>query len=676
MNRLLPLHRVFCTTPIEEAQDRRASDAPRFRADTLLCFDKGAWLSHGDFVAAGRKVSAWARTTAQRPVPRVLIFLDDPFDFLCALFGTMAAGCRPVLPAHDAPAYWDTLAAADAYDVVLNADVYARILGAAADDERRAASDSDRAGERGTDVPRRSARAVRRPSDRPTVSTDGPIDPHAVLTLFTSGSTGAPKPLHKTLAQLDAEIQGFAAQWGDIFDEVICQSSVPHHHIYGLTFFLLWPLAAGRPFDRARCTGPGDWQALPPHWPPSRGTDHVASHFGRLIVSTPPQLSRWPALSGFDTSADTAVRCAFLSAGAPLPHETACAYLRTFGAAPFEIYGSTETGAIATRQQRLGDPDPYWTPLPGQAVWRTDAGTLAVRSPHLLAGNDPLMADEGFHTADAVSFVEHVDNGDGARDGGRVPARYFRLEGRIDRVAKVSGKRVSLPEIERALEVHPFVREVAAVTLTQADVRERERVGAVIVLRDAGSAVLFEQGRAAVVKPLRRHLSSHLDPVAVPHYWRFLSALPYDARGKLPAMQLRAVFAPSGTLPDVLSYASMPTSDGVVRWRYTLRVVASLVQFDGHFPIQPILPGVAQLDWAARFACRHVDALARVRSVEQLKFTAPIMPGTTLTLTLTHHASRSRVAFVFESEGRSCASGLLYYGDDDAAALALEATRQ
>jgi acyl-coenzyme A synthetase/AMP-(fatty) acid ligase len=116
-----------------------------------------------------------------------------------------------------------------------------------------------------------------------------PIDPQAPLTLYTSGSSGAPKPIRKTLAQFSAEVHTLEKQWGALAGNATVLGSVPHHHIYGLLFRLLWPLAAGRPFDRAISIEPQHLQA------------RIAQCGPSVVVSTPAQLSRWPALHGFAT---------------------------------------------------------------------------------------------------------------------------------------------------------------------------------------------------------------------------------------------------------------------------------------------------------------------------------------------------------------------------------------
>src|SRR6185295_2464042 len=100
----------------------------------------------------------------------------------------------------------------------------------------------------------------------------------------------------------------------------------------------------------------------------------------------------------------------------------------------------------------------------------------------------------------------------------------FRLKGRLDRVAKIEGKRVSLPELESGLRRHPWVLDAAVVPLAGA----RERLGAVVVLREP--ARLREQGRRRLVAELREALLERFDRVLVPRHWRFPERLPADER--------------------------------------------------------------------------------------------------------------------------------------------------
>src|SRR6476646_1733083 len=77
---------------------------------------------------------------------------------------------------------------------------------------------------------------------------DRRIDPKADLLMFTSGSSGEPKAIRKTLQQLDAEVATLDHVWGAELADCPVFATVSHQHIYGLLFKVLWPLATRRTF--------------------------------------------------------------------------------------------------------------------------------------------------------------------------------------------------------------------------------------------------------------------------------------------------------------------------------------------------------------------------------------------------------------------------------------------
>ncbi|MGA3251828.1 MAG: AMP-binding protein, partial [Paraburkholderia sp.] len=178
---------------------------------TPVCRDADAVL---DFAGFRARTLSRAAALRGRPEQRYALCLDNPFDFACTLFALLACGKEPVIPANATPGYLADLSSA--YDCLL--------------------TDTDLAA-----------------LDRDAVPQDAPpggwaIDPNARLTLFTSGSSGAPKPVRKTLAQFNAEVRTLEQQWGEALGQATILSSVPHHHIYGILFRVFWPLAAGRAF--------------------------------------------------------------------------------------------------------------------------------------------------------------------------------------------------------------------------------------------------------------------------------------------------------------------------------------------------------------------------------------------------------------------------------------------
>ncbi|HZZ04597.1 AMP-binding protein [Paraburkholderia sp.] len=554
------------------AQEASVVNAPVCR-DGATVFDRAAFRA---------RVSTLVSLVQLQAARRYALCIDDPFDFVCALFALFACGKEPVIPANATPGYLADLA--NAYDAVLtDADLPPMVRDADADVARG----------------RGAAHA---------------IDPQAPLTLYTSGSSGSPKPIRKTLAQFNAEVHTLEKQWGALVGDATILASVPHHHIYGLLFRVLWPLAAGRAFDRAISIEPLHLKT------------QIEQCGATVVVSTPAQLSRWPALPGF--AALTPAPRAFFSSGGPLALEAAQEYAAAYGAAPLEIYGSTETGGIAWRRQ---DQTDAWQPVGGIEVRRDEEGALNVRSPHL--------DHTGWHrTDDKISF-----DADGR----------FRLQGRLDRVLKLDGKRVSLPELEARLALHPYVAQAAIVPLEGAS---RDRVGAVVALTEAGSAALRDEGRVRVAQTLRRHLATYFDAVVLPRHWRFRLTLPFDARGKLPVAAVAAAFEPRADGVEVLAEARHADT-----LHYELRVPPTLVHFAGHFPGLPILPGVVQLHWAMCLAAEHVPAVRALASIDRLKFMAPVSPGAVLNLTLAHDAARGRVQFAYRLSGRECASGVIVY---------------
>ena len=111
------------------------------------------------------------------------------------------------------------------------------------------------------------------------------FDPQqAGIDLYTSGSTGEPKLVRKTLLQLETEAVVLEQQWGERLGDLPLLATVPHQHIYGLLFRIVWPLCSGRVFDAVTCVRPDVLEAR-------------LKQFGRAaLASSPAHLSRLPQL--------------------------------------------------------------------------------------------------------------------------------------------------------------------------------------------------------------------------------------------------------------------------------------------------------------------------------------------------------------------------------------------
>ncbi len=438
----------------------------------------------------------------------------------------------------------------------------------------------------------------------------GDTDPDAELVIFTSGSSGVPKPIHKHYRQLLNELSTLETAFGDELDDALFVGTVSHQHIYGLLFRLLWPLAAGRPLHSEA-------------FQDAAGILRLAARRPVAWVASPAHLKRLRDDLPWNPSAPPR---AVFSSGGPLPAASAAHLAAQAGVRATEIYGSSETGGIGWRQQPPGDAP--WTLLPGLALTQ-QAEHTRLSSPHLEGGS--------------VTLEDHLALLDGRR---------FRLGGRRDRIVKVEEKRVSLATVESALAAHPAVAEVRVL-----QPQGQQRLGAVLVLAPDGERRLAEHGRAALTGALRDHLAATLEPLAIPRRWRLVARLPETAQGKVPLAALQALFQSSrDRLPEVLD--SVHEDRGLT---LGMRVDTDLPWFSGHFEAQGVLPGVVQIDWAEAFARRYFPLPAGPRHLEVIKFNSLILPGQALSLTLDWKPATGKLTFAFHSSRGPHSSGRLVF---------------
>lgn len=116
----------------------------------------------------------------------------------------------------------------------------------------------------------------------------------------------------------------------------------------------------------------------------------------------------------------------------------------------------------------------------------------------------------------------------------------------------------------------------------------------------------------------------------------------------------------SKILPDVKAARE---SEGVVE--LDLVCPADLMQFQGHFPEQKIMPGVGQLDWVASFAEKYFSHGLSVVEVSQLKYRDLMFPDVPVTLTITYDGEKQRLRFRYEGEDKVYSSGMLKLGTFD-----------
>jgi len=530
-----------------------------------------AAFAHASLLAAG--------ALQARGLRRAALWFDDAAALAIALFACWRAGVAAVLPG-DAQA--QTCAA-------LDADVDAWLTD--------------------TDLPLPATRQWRLDSLQDHAALPpAALDPSVTLVLCTSGSSGTPKPLSKQWRQLAAEVQALQQQWPDSSAPVL--GSVSAQHMYGLPFRVLWPLCSGRQIDRRQRLYPEELQQASLRYP---SFTWIASP---ALLRRLGQRLDWAQLRGRLTRIH--------SSGGALPPEVSDDIERGLGLRPTEIYGSSETGAVAWR---TGSAD--WQPLPGAVVSLNADGALCVQSPWV-------------HAADAQTS-----------DGAQLTTGGFQLLGRLDRIVKIEEKRISLPMLEQALMRHAYVADARLGQPGQSGQPGNTRLTGLIALSAAGLHALRNQGRKAVVDALRAHLAAGFESLAIARTWRFFRHLPANAQGKLPQSVFDIAAGPRPVEPMAVELPGQPDNER----RYTLDIPYDLAHFSGHFPSVPVVPGVAQISWAMSLAQRGLCPGLRFGGMEALKFQRLLRPGDIAQLALRWDEAKQKLYFTCTVDDAPCSSG-------------------
>jgi len=198
-----------------------------------------------------------------------------------------------------------------------------------------------------------------------------------------------------------------------------------------------------------------------------------------------------------------------------------------------DTWWQTETGAIMISPTPILPlkPGSASRPLPtieadvvdrnGHSVGKGKGGFLIVRHPwpaqmRTIFG-DPARYETYWNTIENVYFAGDAATMDS--DG------YFRIQGRVDDVIKVSGHRLGSMEIESSLVSHPAVAEAAAIG--KPDRIKGERVKVFVILKNG------IEPSDELAKELKQHVRTVIGPLATPDELEFVPSLPKTRSGKI-----------------------------------------------------------------------------------------------------------------------------------------------
>jgi acyl-CoA synthetase (AMP-forming)/AMP-acid ligase II len=365
-----------------------------------------------------------------------------------------------------------------------------------------------------TDIRHRSSASQTAPLP-PSQNPGTAQDPGPALLLFTTGSTGTPKIVPLTHANLAASAAGIQSAYHLGADDATLLA-MPLFHGHGLIAGLLTTLASS---GAAYFPAAGRFSA---HlfW------DEITSAKATWYTAVPTIHQILLARAATDYPAANPPALRFLrSSSAPLAPAVLRRTEEQFGAPVIPAYGMTETAhqAASNPLPRDGACKDASVGLPtglqiriitasGNSATAGETGEVCVRGPALTTGylNDPpataaAFIDGWFHTGD----LGYLDS-----DG------YLFLSGRTKDMINRGGEKIAPHTVEAVLLSHPAIQDALAFAVPDAKYGE-----------EVNAAVILQPGQHATQADLQQYCRGQLSAFEVPKKIYFPDRFPRTTKG-------------------------------------------------------------------------------------------------------------------------------------------------
>lgn len=347
------------------------------------------------------------------------------------------------------------------------------------------------------------------PSDLPVISDPSVTEDETALVLFTSGTTGLPKPISISHRVVADRLAYYAKPIDPDAEQVVDMMSAPIFHIAG-TLGLFISLHQGKQLVLLPKFEAGEWLSL------------VERHRVTQTFVVPTMLRRILDHPEFATTDLTSLRALSYGAAAA-PVDLIRRAVEAFPDVDFSnTFGQTETlgayAALTPDDHRRGDKlNSVGRPLPAVDVKIVD---LTSGEPVAPGSVGELVVRARQNTTDA--WLHTGDTGWQDEEG------YLYPTGRLSDTINRGGEKFGPVEVEEVLRTHPSVVDVGVVGVPDPELGER--VGAVVVASEPVSA-----------EALAGYCASRIATYKVPEYFEFVDELPTSALGKVTRADLRAL---------------------------------------------------------------------------------------------------------------------------------------
>jgi len=448
---------------------------------------------------------------------RVCLLTPPGWDYVATLWGIWRAGgiAVPLAVSHPPPELEYVLDDAEPEVVVAHQGMTERVADAA--EARRVVAVT-------TDAVMQGTADLRLPD----------IELHrAAMMLYTSGTTGRPKGVVISHANIQAQVESLSEAWGWSVDDRILLH-LPLHHVHGIANVLTTALWNG-----ATCE-------IMPHFDPVAVWQRLATGHFTLYMAVPTVYRRlieaWSAADKAtqeEWSAGTRACRLMVSGSAALPVPTLERWREITGHTLLERYGMTEIG-MALSNPLIGERRPGFvgSALPGLDVRLVDEDERSV-APGVsgqIHVRGPTVFSEYWRRPDETAAAFTAEGWFRTGDQAVVEDGAHRILGRrsVD-ILKTGGEKISALEVEDVLRSHPAVRDCAVVGVP--DPAWGDRVCAAVVL---------EQECTVGGDELRQFAKDRLAPYKVPKDFLLVDDLPRNVMGKVTKPAVSELFDSPG----------------------------------------------------------------------------------------------------------------------------------
>jgi len=345
-----------------------------------------------------------------------------------------------------------------------------------------------------------------------------PAPQNPALLMYTSGTTGTPKGVPLTHANLLHAARSVGG-WHELGPDDRVLSALPLYHINGQVIATVTPFVSGGSIVAPHKFSASQW------WP-------MAERYRCTWLNMVPTIIAYLLNSPDGPSAPMPWLRFGRSASAPLPPEHHRAFEERFGVPIVEAMGMTETASVAfcnphhPEGRRYGSPglpcgvearvvDERGRPVPDGTV-----GEIMLRGANIMHAyyDNP---EESAKSFDAEGWLHTGDLGFRDAEG------YFKITGRIKELIIKGGENIAPREIDESLLSHPAVLEAAAVGLPDANYGQ-----------EIYAAVILKPDSDVSPEALRAHCQETLGKYKTPREIRVVDDLPKGPSGKVQRLKL------------------------------------------------------------------------------------------------------------------------------------------